>query len=313
MPTLSQKKLVESIELIERGWLETHRVSVKLRNGDDGEMTYRYADVIGKGSFGVVVRIVSGDRRYALKRVYQDRRYYNRELSMLLEVDHSNIINLVSYFHSDRSASGMYLNIITEFVGINLEEYIGQDRRNSVVEIKSIYRQVLSGLAYLHERRICHRDIKPSNILIDPNGHVKICDLGSAKVIEEGGQNVTYICSRFYRAPENLLDYKEYNTKIDIWSAGCVITEFRLPEPIFKGDSGGCTLNRILEIVRATEDDLVAVGCDGIIPRQAIGIRKYLEGHFEDPGILDVLERSLTFSPHKRATASELLSGRFFE
>lgn len=311
MPTLSQKKLMESIELIDKEWSKMHTISAHTRNGGSTDITYKFVSFIGRGSFGVVVKILVDSEYFALKRVYQDRRYHNRELSMLLEVEHTNIINLTSYFYTDRSSSGMYLNTITEFAGVNLEEYIASSKGGSIDNIRSIYKQVLEGLKYLHGKNICHRDIKPSNILVDSEGMVKICDLGSAKVIRDGGQNITYICSRFYRAPENLLNYKGYDFKIDIWSAGCVMAEFRLQEPMFKGDTSVSTLNRIFEIVKVTEDDLLGLGCEREI-KHGIGVRKYLSKYFEDPEILDVLEKSLTFSPGKRSSAEGLLEERFF-
>ncbi|ADM11886.1 Mrk1-like Ser/Thr protein kinase [Encephalitozoon intestinalis ATCC 50506] len=314
MATLSQKKLVESIKLIEREWIKMHKALARSRCGEVKEVKYKYVEMIGRGSFGVVVKIMD-DRLnfFALKRVYQDRRYHNRELSILMEVDHPNIVRLVSYFYTDKTPSGMYLNIITDFVGMNLEEYMKANRNVEIDTIRPIYRQILEGLEYLHEKKICHRDMKPSNILIGPNGLVKICDLGSAKVIGNGEKNITYICSRFYRAPENLLDYKEYDFKIDIWSVGCVVAEFRHSGPMFKGDTSGSTLNRILEIVKASEDDLIGLGCQRTDYKPGVGVRKYLEKLFDDPDLLEVLEKSLVFSPSKRSTASSLLKSRFFQ
>lgn len=310
MPTLSQKKLVESLREIERDWDRTQHVEVLSRCGEAAPLEYRYVDMVGRGSFGVVVKIADSSGFLALKRVYQDKRYHNRELSMLLETDHVNIVHLAAYFHTDKSPSGMFLNIVTEYVETNLEDYIALNRSCSTDEIRMIYRQILEGLRYLHSKRICHRDIKPSNILLSQHGVVKICDLGSAKVIRDEEPNVTYICSRFYRAPENLLDHQGYDFKIDVWSAGCVMVEFRLQEPIFKADSTASTLNRILEIVRATEEDLAELGCERkVLP--APGIRIHLQGHFEEQ-CLDVLERSLVFSPRKRLSAAELLERGFF-
>jgi len=77
--------------------------------------------------------------------------------------------------------------------------------------------QLLRSLAYIHFLGICHRDIKPQNLLLDPNsGILKLCDFGSAKVLVVGEPNVSYICSRYYRAPELIFGATNYTTAIGI-------------------------------------------------------------------------------------------------
>jgi glycogen synthase kinase 3 beta len=75
--------------------------------------------------------------------------------------------------------------------------------------------QLLRALAYTHALGICHRDIKPQNLLVDPStGALKLCDFGSAKVLVSGETNVSYICSRYYRAPELIFGATNYTTAI---------------------------------------------------------------------------------------------------
>lgn len=75
--------------------------------------------------------------------------------------------------------------------------------------------QLFRSLAYIHSLGICHRDIKPQNLLVDPeSGVLKLCDFGSAKHLVEGEPNVSYICSRYYRAPELIFGAIDYTTKI---------------------------------------------------------------------------------------------------
>ena len=81
-------------------------------------------------------------------------------------------------------------------------------------------------MAYIHALGICHRDIKPKNLLLNPDSQeLKVCDFGSAKRLLKGDVNVSYICSRYYRAHELIFGATTYTQKIDMWSVGCVIAE----------------------------------------------------------------------------------------
>ena len=84
-----------------------------------------------------------------------------------------------------------------------------------ILEIKIYIYQLFRSLAYIHSMGICHRDIKPQNLLLDPStGVLKLCDFGSAKILVESEPNVSYICSRYYRAPELIFGATNYTTKI---------------------------------------------------------------------------------------------------
>lgn len=83
----------------------------------------------------------------------------------------------------------------------------------------------MKGLVFVHKLGIVHRDLKPENVLITDEDVIKICDFGSAKVIDTSGKNTPYIVSRFYRAPELILGVSSYGAKIDIWATGCIFAE----------------------------------------------------------------------------------------
>ena len=113
----------------------------------------------------------------------------------------------------------VYLNLVLEFVPETVyraSRYFNKMKTvMPILEVKLYIYQLFRSLAYIHSQGICHRDIKPQNLLLDPNsGILKLCDFGSAKILVENEPNVSYICSRYYRAPELIFGATNYTTKI---------------------------------------------------------------------------------------------------
>lgn len=106
--------------------------------------------------------------------------------------------------------------------------------------VKVLLFQLARALAFLHAHHVCHRDLKPANVLVDPDtGRVQLCDFGSAKQILQPAKekNVSYICSRYYRAPELLFGALHYGCEVDMWSFGCLLAELlrESGRPLFRG------------------------------------------------------------------------------
>jgi len=84
--------------------------------------------------------------------------------------------------------------------------------------------------------------------LVNPDTHeLKVCDFGSAKRLLKGEVNVSYISSRYYRAPELIFGATDYSQSIDVWSVGCILAELILGQPLFPGDSG---VDQLVEIIK---------------------------------------------------------------
>ncbi|XP_061376980.1 glycogen synthase kinase-3 beta isoform X11 [Danaus plexippus] len=225
--------------------------------GPDRPQEVSYADMklIGNGSFGVVyqAKLCDTGELIAIKKVLQDKRFKNRELQIMRRLEHCNIVKLKYFFYSSgEKKDEVYLNLVLEYIPetvYKVARHYSKDEQTIPISFIKLYMyQLFRSLAYIHSLGICHRDIKPQNLLLDPkSGVLKLCDFGSAKHLVRSEPNVSYICSRYYRAPELIFGATDYTTKIDVWSAGCVVAELLLGQPIFPGDSG---VDQLVEIIK---------------------------------------------------------------
>lgn len=219
------------------------------------EVSYTDTKIIGNGSFGVVfqAKLCDTGELVAIKKVLQDKRFKNRELQIMRRLEHCNIVKLKYFFYSSgEKKDEVYLNLVLEYIPETVYKVARHYAKNKLTipinYIRIYMYQLFRSLAYIHSLGICHRDIKPQNLLLNPETAVlKLCDFGSAKQLLDGEPNVSYICSRYYRAPELIFGAINYTTKIDVWSAGCVLAELLLGQPIFPGDSG---VDQLVEIIK---------------------------------------------------------------
>ncbi|KAG0648577.1 Serine threonine-kinase ste11 [Hyphodiscus hymeniophilus] len=202
--------------------------------------------LIGQGSFGSVylaLHAVTGEL-LAVKQVEtpspgansaSDARKKSmidalkREISLLRDLQHPNIVQYLG-----ASSSVEHLNIFLEYVpGGSVQTMLNSYGALREPLIRSFVRQIVTGLAYLHQREIIHRDIKGANILVDNKGVIKISDFGISKKIEVSnilngaGNNKNRPSlqgSVFWMAPE-VVKQTSYTRKADIWSLGCLVVE----------------------------------------------------------------------------------------
>jgi len=230
--------------------------------------TYNAERVLGSGSFGIVyqAQVVETGESVAIKKVYQDKRYKNRELSIMKELRHPNVVELKHAFYTSGEKPGeTYLNVVMEYCSDTvyrvMKHYNKMKQAVPHIFVQLYSYQMSRACAYIHAVGICHRDIKPQNLLVDSRTHsLKLCDFGSAKRLVKGEPNVAYICSRYYRAPELIFGATDYNAVIDIWSTACVTAELVLGQPIFPGESGVDQLVEIIKVLGTpTRDELTAM------------------------------------------------------
>lgn len=301
-------------------------VRQQVRRGDNDEsmeLRYHQQQIIGNGSFGLVfqARIVPSGEEVAIKRVLQDRRFKNRELEIMRNVRHVNIVSLHAYFFSTENED-VYLNLVLEYMPgtVDSESLWFTRARQSMpnIVVKLFTYQLFRSLCYIHSLGICHRDIKPSNLLCDPRtGILKLCDFGSAKVLVWGEPNVSYICSRYYRAPELIFGAVNYTTKIDVWSGVCVMAELMLGKPLFPGGNG---IDQLVEIIKVlgtpTREQIKAMNPHHSSEQRFPQIRPHPLARVFKRALadaIDLLKSMLEYSPEKRPTAIEVLTHPYFD
>ncbi|VFQ68972.1 unnamed protein product [Cuscuta campestris] len=187
---------------------------------------------IGSGSGGTVYKVLHRPtcKFYALKVIHghhEDsvRLQMRREIEILRDVDHPNVVKCHGL--SDHNGE---IQVLLEYVDRGSLEGTHMPHEPSLSDLT---RQILSGLCYLHRRRIVHRDIKPSNLLINSQRKVKIADFGVSRILAQTMDPCnSSVGTIAYMSPERIntdLNQGQYNGYAgDIWSLGVSILEFYL-------------------------------------------------------------------------------------
>ncbi|XP_033209776.1 glycogen synthase kinase-3 beta-like isoform X4 [Belonocnema kinseyi] len=289
------------------------------------EVSYTDTKVIGNGSFGVVyqAKLCDTGEMVAIKKVLQDKRFKNRELQIMRRLEHCNIVKLKYFFYSSGDKKDeVYLNLVLEYIPetvYKVARHYSKSKQTIPISFIKLYMyQLFRSLAYIHSLGICHRDIKPQNLLLDPEtGVLKLCDFGSAKLLVKGEPNVSYICSRYYRAPELIFGAIDYTTKIDVWSAGCVLAELLLGQPIFPGDSGVDQLVEIIKVLGTPTRDQIREMNPNYTEFKFPQIKSHpWQKVFRartPPEAMELVARLLEYTPSLRMTPLQACAHSFFD
>lgn len=287
--------------------------------------TYQADRVIASGSFGVVyqAQVVENQEQVAIKKVFQDKRYKNRELEMMKKLNHPCIVDLRHAFYTTGDKQDeIFLNLVMSYVPETVYRVVRQYYKKGasvpLVCVKLYSYQLMRALAYLHHMEICHRDIKPQNLLVDTKSHrLYLCDFGSAKKLVPGEPNVAYICSRYYRAPELIFGATDYTDAIDLWSVGCVLVEMVLGTPLFPGESGVDQLVEIIKVLGSpTPEQLAAMKpqhSEYKFPRiKQVPWQQVLKQRVDAVGT-DLVSQLLQYDPRKRIRPLWCCAHAFFD
>lgn len=285
---------------------------------------YEKVEKIGEGMYGVVYK--ARDRitneTIALKKIRLEQEDEGvpstaiREISLLKEMHHGNIVRLQDVVHSEKR-----LYLVFEYLDLDLKKHMDTcpDLAKDPRLIKTFLYQILRGIAYCHSHRVLHRDLKPQNLLIDRRTNaLKLADFGLARAFGIPVRTFTHeVVTLWYRAPEILLGSCHYSTPVDVWSVGCIFAEMVTQRPLFPGDSEIDELFRIFRLLGTpTEETWPGVTSlpdfKSAFPKwPAKSVGSVVPG-LEPLGI-DLMAKMLILEPSRRITARTALEHEYFK
>ncbi|CAI5720096.1 unnamed protein product [Peronospora destructor] len=283
---------------------------------------YQKLEKVGEGTYGVVYKAkdrVTGEV-IALKKIRLEAEDEGipstaiREISLLKELQHCNIVRLYNIVHTDRK-----LTLVFEYLDQDLKKYLDVCEKGLEKPIlKSFLYQLLRGIAYCHQHRVLHRDLKPQNLLINREGELKLGDFGLARAFGIPVRSYTHeVVTLWYRAPDVLMGSRKYSTPVDIWSVGCIFAEMANGGPLFAGTSETDQLDRIFRLMGTPTVEIYPAIMDLPDYRRDFPVYPtpdtlaHLAPMLDEEGV-DLLEQMLQYDPAKRITAADAMVHPYF-
>jgi len=284
---------------------------------------YQKLEKIGEGTYGLVYKAKNQKTGgvVALKEIRLETEDEGtpstavREISILKQLQHQNIVRLHDVIHTDIS-----LTLVFEYLDQDLKNYLDACGDNGIelYTVKSFLYQLLQGIAYCHQHRVLHRDLKPQNLLINMDGELKLADFGLARGFGIPVRKYTHeVVTLWYRPPDVLLGSTKYSTQIDIWGIGCIFGEMITGRPLFCGANDQDQLLKIFNVLGTPTRkdwpgmvDLPEYKRDSFPRKKAKGLATVLP-RLDEKG-LDLLSKMLIMDPLKRISALEAMRHPYF-
>ncbi|CAK56733.1 unnamed protein product (macronuclear) [Paramecium tetraurelia] len=286
---------------------------------------YEKKEKLGEGTYGIVYKALDRNTNeyVALKKIRLESEEEGipstaiREISLLKELNHPNIVKLMEVVHSNKK-----LVLVFEYVEMDLKKFFAQFPKEKGMEpviVKSFLYQLLRGIQACHQQKILHRDLKPQNLLVSKDGILKLADFGLARASGIPVKSFTHeVVTLWYRPPDVLLGSKNYNTSIDIWSVGCIFAEMSNLKPLFAGSNETDQLKKIFRVLGTPTpieypklNDLPSWKPENFEQYQPDNLAKFCPRL--DPDGLDLLIKMLKINPDQRITAKAACDHPFFK
>lgn len=260
-----------------------------------GKLSSNYIEIrkLGSGAFAEVklCKYLPTKQERAVKIIHKaglhhqqiDKNFMLKEISVLTSLDHPNILKCYEIFED------------TWRFYVSMEYCAGGELFGKIISLKKfndlqagqIMHQLLSAVAYCHEKLVIHRDLKPENILLeekDGDLSIKVADFGSSCFLDPGKKLSGCFGSAYYVAPEVLLD--EYNEKCDVWSCAVIMFILLTGKPPYPGKDS----KYILSLIKTSPLQITSENVPGV-----------------SESAVDLLKKMLEVNPRTRISAKEAL------
>ncbi|WRX08448.1 Protein kinase domain - like 10 [Theobroma cacao] len=286
---------------------------------DTSNWRYKILEELGDGTCGSVFKAFNIESFEIVAVKKMKRKFYFweecmnlREVKALRKLNHPNIVKLKEVVRENDE-----LFFIFEYMEHNLYQIMRERQRPLTEgEIRSFMSQMLQGLAHMHRNGYFHRDLKPENLLVTKDV-LKIADFGLAREVSSVPPYTEYVSTRWYRAPEVLLQSSSYTPAIDMWAVGAILAELFTSSPIFPGESEIDQLYKICCVLGAPDwtsfpeatniSRLIHISYSEILPTNLSDIIPNASSE-----AVDLIMQLCAWDPLRRPTADQALQHPFF-
>lgn len=281
---------------------------------------YKVSRQLGDGTYGSVWKGINNDTKEVVAIKRMKRKFYSweecmnlREVKSLRKLNHPNIVKLKEVIRENDE-----LFFVFEHMECNLYQLIkDRDKPFSEAKVRNWAFQILEALDYMHKHGYFHRDLKPENLLVTKDV-IKVADFGLAREVVSCPPYTDYVSTRWYRAPEVLLQSPSYSAAIDVWAIGAIMAELFTLRPLFPGASEVDEIYRICAVIGSPNQQTWSDGLKlaGSLNFQFPQLAPTNLAHLipsASPEAIDLIQAMCVWDPSKRPTAAQALQHPFFQ
>jgi protein kinase len=281
---------------------------------------YKVTRQLGDGTYGSVWKAINNDTNEVVAIKKMKRKFYSweecmnlREVKSLRKLNHPNIVKLKEVIRENDE-----LFFVFEYMEYNLYQLIkDRDKPFSEAKVRNWAFQILEALEYMHKHGYFHRDLKPENLLVTKDV-IKVADFGLAREVVSCPPYTDYVSTRWYRAPEVLLQSPSYSAAIDIWAIGAIMAELFTLRPLFPGASEVDEIYRICAVIGSPSQQTWSDGMKlaGSLNFQFPQLSRTNLAHLiptASPEAINLISAMCVWDPSKRPTAAQALQHPFFQ